>query len=61
MTYAADRNRLFAVELVVGIWCLIGTAVYLRADHFLVGHFLLIYAVGYGAVGLISWYQGRRI
>ena len=50
-TYRVAGSRLFIIELLVGIWCLAGTAVYIQASHYLVGHFLLIYAVGYSAVG----------
>jgi cellulose synthase/poly-beta-1,6-N-acetylglucosamine synthase-like glycosyltransferase len=44
-----------AAELLVGVWCLAATVVYFYAQVYIVGHFLLLYAAGYLAVGVLSW------
>ena len=58
--YRPARNRNFGFELFAGTWCLAGTGAYFQADHYLVGHFLLIYSLGFTSVGLLSWWQRRR-
>jgi cellulose synthase/poly-beta-1,6-N-acetylglucosamine synthase-like glycosyltransferase len=56
--YPPLRSRLYLTEICVGAWCLIGVAVYFAADLYLVGHFLLLYAIGNLSVGILSWRQG---
>ncbi len=53
--YAAPRNRLFIFELMIGLWSLVGMALYFAADQYIVGHFLLLYALGFLSVGFLSW------
>ncbi|MCG6908319.1 MAG: glycosyltransferase [Desulfobacteraceae bacterium] len=60
-SYHPARSRGFALELMAAAWCLAGTGAYFQADHFLVGHFLLIYTTGFSSVGLLSWWQHRRL
>lgn len=60
-TYRPARSRDFGFELFAGAWCLAGTGAYFQADHYLVGHFLLIYSLGFTSVGLLSWWQRRRL
>jgi cellulose synthase/poly-beta-1,6-N-acetylglucosamine synthase-like glycosyltransferase len=59
-SYLPARVRGFGFEFLVAGWCLAGTGAYFQADHFLVGHFLLIYSLGFASVGLLSWWQRRR-
>jgi cellulose synthase/poly-beta-1,6-N-acetylglucosamine synthase-like glycosyltransferase len=58
--YHPARTRDFGFEFFAAAWCLAGTGAYFQADHFLVGHFLLIYSLGFISVGLLSWWQRRR-
>ncbi len=53
--YPVPKNRIFFLELLIGLWCLAGMAVYFAADHYIVGHFLLLYALGFLSVGFFSW------
>ena len=59
-SYLPARGRGFGFEFLAAGWCLAGTGAYFQADHFLVGHFLLIYSLGFASVGLLSWWQRRR-
>jgi cellulose synthase/poly-beta-1,6-N-acetylglucosamine synthase-like glycosyltransferase len=59
-TYRLRHNRLFVLEVLVGLWCLAGTAIYFASDLYLVGHFLLLYAAGYLGIGILSWYHGMK-
>ena len=59
-SYLPARVRGFGFECLAAAWCLAGTGAYFQADHFLVGHFLLIYSLGFASVGLLSWWQRRR-
>jgi hypothetical protein len=59
-TYVPSRNRLFLLELLVGVWCLCGMIVYFYASHYLVGQFLLAYGVGFSSIGLLSWRHRRQ-
>ncbi len=59
-SYRPARVRGFGFEFLAAGWCLAGTGAYFQADHFLVGHFLLIYSLGFASVGLLSWWQRRR-
>ena len=58
--YRPAGNTLFCIELFIGLWCLVGMAVYFASDLYLVGHFLLLYAAGYLYVGLLSWHHGVK-
>ena len=53
--YAVPKSRLFVFELLIGLWCLAGMAAYFASDHYIVGHFLLLYALGFLSVGFLSW------
>jgi cellulose synthase/poly-beta-1,6-N-acetylglucosamine synthase-like glycosyltransferase len=53
--YPSAHTTAFFTEIAVGLWCLIGTAAYFNSRLYLIGHFLLLYAVGYLLVGLLSW------
>jgi cellulose synthase/poly-beta-1,6-N-acetylglucosamine synthase-like glycosyltransferase len=58
--YAPAKSLLFIVELLISVWCLAGTVFYLRMEHILVGHFLLIYATGFCFIGFLSWRHHRQ-
>ncbi|MBD3307422.1 glycosyltransferase [candidate division KSB3 bacterium] len=61
--YIPSINPLFLLELVAGVWCLVGVGFYFTAHQYLVGHFLLIYAVGFlyvGGLSVLSQIRGVR-
>ncbi len=60
VAYRTGKTRLYSIEIAVGLWCLLGTWLYFGASHYLIGHFMLIYAVGFLFVGSVSWRHGRR-
>ncbi len=53
--YLPARSSLYLTEIGVGVWCLVGMITYFFTDHFLVGHFLFLYAAGYLTIGILSW------
>lgn len=53
--YTPVKNVIYLIELLTGFWCLAGTIVYFSSDQILVGHFLLLYTIGYLAIGILSW------
>ena len=59
--YRISKNPLIYLELLIGVWCLYGVALYFYSHHYLIGHFMLIYAVGFLYIGGLSWWQGHRI
>ena len=59
-TYAPTKTDLHIYEILLGLWCLAGTFVYFTARHYIVGHFLLLYAIGYLLIGILSWRHGRQ-
>jgi cellulose synthase/poly-beta-1,6-N-acetylglucosamine synthase-like glycosyltransferase len=52
--YRAAVNSTSIFELLAGFWCLSGVFFYFDAGKYLVGHFLLIYALGFSSIGLLS-------
>ncbi len=58
--YKPVMNLLFLLELAAGLWCLAGVAFYSAAHHYLVVHFLLIYAIGFLYVGGMSFLYQKR-
>ena len=57
--YPPAKTHLHFFEVLLGLWCLVGTLVYFTARHYLVGHFLLLYAIGYLLIGILSWRHSR--
>ncbi|MFZ1199639.1 MAG: glycosyltransferase, partial [Desulfobacterales bacterium] len=53
--YLPARSSLYLTEIGVGLWCLVGMIIYFFTEHFLVGHFLFLYAAGYLTIGILSW------
>ncbi|HHP7234652.1 MAG TPA: glycosyltransferase [Desulfobacterales bacterium] len=57
--YLPGKNGFYWIEIMVGFWCLLGTAVYFGSDLYIVGHFLLLYACGFLLIGTLSWKHSR--
>ncbi|MCK5551708.1 MAG: glycosyltransferase, partial [Deltaproteobacteria bacterium] len=49
--YSPVVDLLFLFEIMAGLWCLLGMVVYFSVRQYLVGHFLLMYAIGFLYVG----------
>jgi cellulose synthase/poly-beta-1,6-N-acetylglucosamine synthase-like glycosyltransferase len=58
--YTPLKDWNFIVEILAGLWCLVGTAIYFGAAHYLVGHFLFLYGTGFCGIGFLSWYHRRQ-
>ena len=58
--YAPLTNSLFLLEIGAGLWCLLGMVFYFSARQYLIGHFLLIYAVGFLFIGGLSAFSHLR-
>jgi len=59
--YREPRNRLFLLELFLGLWSFAAFLVYLSLTKFIIGPLLLINAVGYTTVGLMTLLHERRM
>jgi len=53
--YAQSFPFLSLIELLVGVYCVMGLLQYIDARKFLVGPFLALYAIGFLAVGVLSF------
>ena len=58
--YMPVKNPLFLLELAAGCWCLVGMYFYFTSHQYLVGHFMLIYALGFLFVGGASLFSQFR-
>ncbi|MDJ0802302.1 MAG: glycosyltransferase [Desulfobacterales bacterium] len=58
--YRIGHRGTIGLELALGLWCLAGMALYFHSRHYLVGHFLLMYALGFLFIGGLSWIHRRR-
>jgi cellulose synthase/poly-beta-1,6-N-acetylglucosamine synthase-like glycosyltransferase len=58
-TYRIGASPMVFIELLTGIWCLFGVGLYFASHHYLIGHFMLIDAIGFLSIGGISWWHGR--
>jgi hypothetical protein len=58
-TYRISRSPLIVLELLAGVWCLFGVGLYFNSQHYLIGHFMLIYAVGFLSIGGLSWWHSH--
>jgi cellulose synthase/poly-beta-1,6-N-acetylglucosamine synthase-like glycosyltransferase len=58
--YKPALDPLFVLEIMAGLWCLLGMFVYFEVRHYVVGHFLLLYAVGFLYVGGMSLFHQKR-
>jgi hypothetical protein len=59
--YREPRNYLFLIELFVGLWSLTAFLFYLSLTKFIIGPLLLINAVGYTSVGVLTLLHERRM
>jgi len=59
--YRLPLSGLFWIELFMGAWGLAGFAAYLRLTRFVVGPVILIHALGFTYVGLLSLVHHRRV
>ncbi|MGD9331176.1 MAG: glycosyltransferase [Desulfobacterales bacterium] len=59
-TYRIKAGPFVLIELLIGIWCLLGVGLYFASHHFLIGHFMLIYAAGFLYIGGLSWWHGQK-
>ncbi|TWT41268.1 Beta-monoglucosyldiacylglycerol synthase [Phycisphaerae bacterium RAS1] len=50
--YASLRSKLWLFEIALGAFCLVQWAAFLKADHYVGGSFMLLYAFGLIAMGL---------
>lgn len=50
--YAALRSRLWILEVALGLFCIVQWAAFLKADGYIGGSFMLLYAFGLIAMGL---------
>lgn len=57
--YRIGKSPLVSLELLLGLWCLFGMALYFHSHQYLIGHFLLIYAVGFLYIGAVSWWHEK--
>ena len=58
--YSPVVNFLFLFEIMAGLWCLLGMVVYFSVRQYLVGHFLLMYAIGFLYVGSMSFLHQKK-
>ena len=58
--YRVGHRGTIGLELMAGLWCLAGMALYFNSRHYLIGHFMLIYALGFLFIGGLSWYHRRK-
>jgi hypothetical protein len=58
--YMPSINLSFFLELLAGLWCLSGMFFYFTARQYLVGHFMLIYAIGFLYIGGLSFFSQLR-
>ncbi len=59
-TYSPVRDTVFVIEILLGLWCLLGVCFYFASSLYLVGHFLLLYACGFLSIGWLSWRHSRK-
>jgi cellulose synthase/poly-beta-1,6-N-acetylglucosamine synthase-like glycosyltransferase len=58
--YRVGHRGMIGLELAAGLWCLAGMLLYFHSRHYLIGHFLLIYALGFLMIGGLSWHHRRK-
>jgi cellulose synthase/poly-beta-1,6-N-acetylglucosamine synthase-like glycosyltransferase len=58
--YRTRKSPLIVLELIIGLWCLFGVGLYFNSKNYLIGHFMLVYAVGFLYIGLISLWHAQR-
>ena len=58
--YQSSWNLIFVLEILIGLWCILGMVFYFRSNLYIVGHFLLLYALGFLSIGILSWWHHIR-
>ncbi len=58
--YQSNWNLIFVLEILIGLWCMLGMVFYFRSNLYIVGHFLLLYAIGFLLIGILSWWHHVR-
>ena len=58
--YRVRANPLLFAELAAGVWCSIGVLAYFGHAQFLIGQFMLVYALGFSSMAALSWLHGRK-
>ena len=58
--YRVGHRGTIWLELMAGLWCLAGMVLYFNSRHYLIGHFMLIYALGFLYIGGLSWHHRHK-
>ncbi len=58
--YRVGHRGMIWLELLAGLWCLAGMVLYFNSRHYLIGHFMLIYALGFLYIGGLSWHHRHK-
>ncbi len=58
--YRVGHRGTIGLELMAGMWCLAGMVLYFSSRHYLIGHFMLLYALGFLFIGGLSWHHRRK-
>ena len=58
--YRVGQKGMIGLELAAGLWCLVGMFLYFKSHHYLIGHFMLIYGLGFLFIGGLSWHHRRK-
>jgi cellulose synthase/poly-beta-1,6-N-acetylglucosamine synthase-like glycosyltransferase len=57
--YRVALDPVFFAEALAGMWCAAAVAFYWSTSHYLVGHFMLVYSLGFLTMATLSWRHGR--
>lgn len=58
--YRTAFNTLCVMEIMLGIWCLLGLLMYFKAGQYLIGPFLFAYSLGFLYIGFLSLAHQKR-
>jgi cellulose synthase/poly-beta-1,6-N-acetylglucosamine synthase-like glycosyltransferase len=58
--YPVGHRGMIGLELALGLWCLVGMMLYFYSQHLIIGHFMLVYALGFLLIGGLSWHHRRK-
>jgi len=58
--YGVKKSSIVYFEILTGLWCLYGVNLYLDSHHYLIGHFMALYAIGFLCIGIGSWWHAHR-
>jgi hypothetical protein len=57
--YRIAKSPLICIEIFIGLWCFLGMSLYFFSHHYLIGHFMLIYGLGFLCIGGFSWWHAK--